>query len=156
MMSLGKGAVLSSSRKQKLNTKSSTESELVGVDDVISKILWGKYFIESLGYTVDQNILLQDNKSTILLAKNGKLSSSSKTKHIKHRYFFITDKIAKGDLEVEYEPTTRMWSDILTKPLQGQLFLDMRAQLMNVDSNYNDDHERIHTHPDLLPDSTTF
>ena len=155
MMSLGKGAVLSSSRKQKLNTKSSTESELVGVDDVISKILWGKYFIESLGYTVDQNILLQDNKSTILLAKNGKLSSSSKTKHIKHRYFFITDKIAKGDLEVEYEPTTRMWSDILTKPLQGQLFLDMRAQLMNVDSNYNDDYERTHTHPDLLPDSTT-
>ena len=154
MMSLGEGAVLSSSRKQKLNTKSSTESELVGVDDVISKMMWGKYFIESLGYTVEHNILLQDNKSTILLAKNGKLSSSSKTKHIKHRYFLITDKIAQGDLEVVYEPTKQMWSDILTKPQQGQLFFDMRAKLMNIDSNYNDDIERYNTHPDLLPSST--
>jgi hypothetical protein len=103
MMSMGKGAILSSSKKQKMNTKSSTESELVGIDDCISKILWGKYFIESLGYTVEHNILFQDNKSTILLAKNGRLSSSAKTRHIKHRYFFVKDKIDQGDLEIEYE-----------------------------------------------------
>ena len=46
-----------------------------------------------------------------------------------------------------------MWSDILTKPLQGQLFLDMRARLMNVASNYDDDAERLSTHTDLLPTS---
>ena len=78
MMLLGKGAAISSSKKQKMSTKSSTESELVGVDDCISKILWGKYFIEDLGYKVEHNILLQENKSTILLAKNGRLSSSVK------------------------------------------------------------------------------
>ena len=33
MMSLGKGAAMSMTRGQKLNTKSSTESELVGIDD---------------------------------------------------------------------------------------------------------------------------
>ena len=33
MMSIGKGAAISGSKKQKLNTKSLTESELVGVDD---------------------------------------------------------------------------------------------------------------------------
>ena len=96
MMLLGKGAVIRSSKKQKMNTKSSSKSELVGVDDCISKILWGKYFIEDLGYKVEHNILLQENKSTILLAKNGCLSSSAKTKHIKHRYFFVKDKMAIG------------------------------------------------------------
>ena len=78
MMSLGKGATMSMSRGQKLNTKSSTESELVGIDDALPQILWGKYFIEAQGYTVEHNILLQDNKSTILLATNGKFSSSKK------------------------------------------------------------------------------
>ena len=37
MMSLGKGAVASYSRKHKLNTKSSTESEIVSVDQVMPK-----------------------------------------------------------------------------------------------------------------------
>ena len=35
MVSLGKGAVMSISRGQKLNTKSSTESELFGIDDAL-------------------------------------------------------------------------------------------------------------------------
>ena len=36
VMTLGKGAALSPSTKQKLNTKSSTEAELVGVDDTMT------------------------------------------------------------------------------------------------------------------------
>ena len=71
---------------QKLNTISSTEAELVGVDDDLPQILWEKYFIKVQGYTVEHNILLQDNKSTILLETNGKFSSSKKTKHIKNRF----------------------------------------------------------------------
>ena len=38
-MSLGRGSVYSISRKQKLNTRSSTEAELVGVDDGITLVL---------------------------------------------------------------------------------------------------------------------
>ena len=71
---------------QKLNTISSTEAELVGVDDDLLQILWEKYFIKVQGYTVEHNILLQDNKSTILLETNGKFSSSKKTKHIKNHF----------------------------------------------------------------------
>jgi hypothetical protein len=37
---MGKGAIISSSTKQKVNSHSSTESELIGVDDKIAKILW--------------------------------------------------------------------------------------------------------------------
>ena len=67
----GHGAVQSNSRKQKLNTKSSTDAELVGADDMSVMILWTKLFMEAQGYDVKKNILYQDNKSTILLEVNG-------------------------------------------------------------------------------------
>jgi hypothetical protein len=41
MMTLGRGATMSFSRGQKLNVKSSTECELVGIDDAIPQIMWG-------------------------------------------------------------------------------------------------------------------
>ena len=44
-----------------------------------------------------------------------------------------------------------MWSDVLTKPLQGMLFKRMRAELMNVEVNYDDKIECKNTHPKLLP-----
>ena len=43
---LGSGAVQTVSKKQKLNMKSSTISELVATDDVSTLILWTKLFIE--------------------------------------------------------------------------------------------------------------
>jgi len=123
ILSMGKGgAVASGSWKQKINVRSSTEGELVGLDDSLPLILWGKYFLEAQGYTVEHNIVRQDNKSTLLLARNGKFSSGKRTKHIKARYFNITDKVDSGDLELRYEPTESMWSDILNKPKQGQAF----------------------------------
>ena len=40
---------------------------------------------------------------------------------------------------------------MLTKPQQGILFRKMRAVLMNVAENYDDDLEGANTHPMLLP-----
>jgi hypothetical protein len=151
IMSMGHGAFLSFSRKQKLNVRSSCEGELVGVDDAMPWILWCKYFIKAQGYTVEQNILYQDNKSTILLATNGRWSSGKRTKHIKSRYFFVKDKVESGDLEIQHMPTDRMWSDVLTKPKQGRGFREMRATLMNVPVEYDDETERLDTPACLLP-----
>ena len=88
------------STKQKLNTRSSTESEVVGADDFMPPIYWTRYFLEAQGYCVDDNILYQDNKSSILLKTNGKASSGKRTKYINIRYFFITDRVKKGDVSV--------------------------------------------------------
>jgi hypothetical protein len=155
MMTLGKGSPMSFSRKQKLNVRSSCEGELVGIDDALPFILWLRYFIEAQGYTVEENILYQDNKSTILLANNGRWSSSKRTKHIKSRYFFVKDKIEKGELKIEHQPTEKMWSDVLTKPKQGRGFKQDRAILMNVEEDYDDDKERLRTHPSLLASSAS-
>jgi hypothetical protein len=47
MASLGKGALMSTSTRQKLNTRSSTETELVGADDMMPQIMWTNYFMDA-------------------------------------------------------------------------------------------------------------
>jgi hypothetical protein len=60
LLSLGKGAIYALSTLQKLNAKSSTEAELVGVNDVL---LWTKYLLQEQGYRCDESIIYQDNKA---------------------------------------------------------------------------------------------
>ena len=129
-LTMGRGFPIVTSTKQKLNTRSSTESELVGVDDMMPSILWTRYFLKAQGYHVSDNIIFQDNKSTMLLERNGKASSSRRTKHINVRYFFITDRIAKGEVRVEWCPTKEMIADFMTKPLQGSVFRNFRDLIM--------------------------
>ena len=131
-LSLGRGFPIASSTKQKINTRSSTETEVVGVDDFMPAICWTRYFMEAQGYNVMDNIVYQDNMSSILLEKNGKASSGKRTKHIHIRYFFITDRIAKGKLSVSWCPTGDMIRDYMTKPLQGALFRKFRDLIMGV------------------------
>jgi hypothetical protein len=75
VFTMGKGAIIGSSTKQKVNSRSSTESELIGVDNKITKILWTKRFLEWQEFMVKLNIIYQDNTSTIKLEENGKESS---------------------------------------------------------------------------------
>jgi hypothetical protein len=132
-LTLGRGALISGSYKQKINTKSSTESELVGVDDGTPFIMWIRlFYIEQFkSYPIDhpmkkeigqKNIILQDNTSTIQLENNGRRSSGKRTRHINIQYFYITDQIKEGKVSVTYCSTLEMVSDYSTKPLQGSLF----------------------------------
>ena len=88
VMTLAKGGIYGTSTRQRINTRSSTEGELVGVNDAMPQILWTRYFLEAQGYDVKDSIIFQDNQSAILLEKNGKASSSKRTRHIKIRNFF--------------------------------------------------------------------
>jgi hypothetical protein len=72
--------------------------------------------------------LFQDNKSAICLEKNGKTLSVRSTS-IFGRYFFITDRVDKGNV---WCPTGDMIGDFMTKPLQGALFWKFRDQIMGV------------------------
>ena len=131
-MTMGKGSIINISTKQKLNTKSSTEAELVGADDISSHLLWTNYFLQEQGYEIKNTILNQDNKSTILLLNNGKGSSTKCTRHLNIRYFFLSDKIAKNELQIQYCPTDDMLADYFSKPLQGIKFRKFRKQIMNL------------------------
>ena len=61
VMSCGSGAIQSMWCKQKLNTRSSTKAELVGVDDAMTMILWTRLFLRAQGCDVRETLLYQDN-----------------------------------------------------------------------------------------------
>ena len=130
--SMGTGCVHHKSTKQQLNTKSSTESEVVGASDYLPWTIWLKMFLEAQGYKLTTCYYYQDNESAIRLIKNGKKSSRDKTRHIKIRYFFIADVIKRENLTVKACRSEHMVADYYTKPLQGKLFRKMRDKIMGL------------------------
>ena len=130
-LTMGAGVILAACWKQKIMTNSSTTAELVGVDDGMGLTLWTRLFMEAQGVTIENNVIHQDNKSAILLEKNGKASSSKRTRHMNIRYFFVTDQIKQGHATIEYCPTDQMIADYFTKPLTGTKFRDMWSKIMN-------------------------
>ena len=56
VMSMGKGAIVHGCSKQKVNTKSSTETEIVGVSDFLPYTMWASYFLKAQGYKVHRKI----------------------------------------------------------------------------------------------------
>ena len=137
-MSMGNGSVLSSSLKQKLVTRSSTESEVVGVFDVLPQVLWTKKFLEDQGVEVKETILYQDNMSSMLLERNGRQSSTKRMKHMDICYFYVGEHIQNKTLSPQHCPTEEMLADYFTKPLQGSLFVRLRNHIMGADFDDGD------------------
>ena len=75
MMVMGYGAISSYSRRIKVNTRSSTETEILVVDAYMPEVLWYLYFIQSQGYGVKYAEIHQDIFSAKMLKTNGKFSS---------------------------------------------------------------------------------
>ena len=131
-MSLGVGTVYGASQKQKINTSSSTEAELVGVADAMPKMIWCKYFMQEQGYIVSDVYVYQDNESAILLETNGMRSVGKGSRHINIKYFFVTDKVKGKELKVMHCPTGEMIADFYTKPLQGSAFIKHRNSILGI------------------------
>ncbi len=98
VFTMGEGAIINKAIKQKINTKSSSESELISTYYVVPDALWTKYFIEAQGYINMRTILGRDNQATILWETNGILSSTKRTKHINIRFFFVKDYVEQDEL----------------------------------------------------------
>ena len=130
VIGIGKGPIYAKSSGQKLNTKSSAEAELVGLSDSVGQVIWTRNFLLEQGYQVAPATVYQDNQAAIALVKNGK-SNSHRTRHIAIRYFFIKDRVDSKEIRIEYMRTGDMLADILTKPLQGDLFRRLRDMLLN-------------------------
>ena len=117
---------------KKVNTKSSTEAELVGASNFVSHTMWTTWFLKDQGYIVESNIFYQDNQSAILLEKNGRGSCGEKSRHINIRYFFIKDVLRREKITVTHCPTEHMIADYFTKPLLGNLFTFLRDIIMGI------------------------
>jgi hypothetical protein len=93
-------------------------------------VLHKREFLKEQGYKMGPATLYQDNTSSTAMMNNGR-GSSNRTRHINIRYFFVKDRIDAKEIEIKYKPSSEMIADILTKPLQGELFRKLRAQLLN-------------------------
>jgi hypothetical protein len=132
VLSTGPCSVLFKSCKQKINTRSSTETELIAVDDILPTIQWAKSFMAEQGYDLPTEIK-EDNRSTMLLMKNGRLSSGKRTKHLDIRYFFVKDLLDRGVITLSHCLSDNMIADFFTKPVQGQRFQILRNLILNID-----------------------
>jgi hypothetical protein len=139
VMTLGKGAIQTISTKQKVNSRSSTEAELLSIDDVMAKTIWTKSFLEAQGYNVKENVIYRDNQSSMKLEINGKQSSGKRTRHFNIKYFYITDLIQRGEVSTKYCSTNHMIADYMTKPLTGEKFHQFRQAIMNFPSTKDDE-----------------
>jgi hypothetical protein len=78
-LTLGRGALISGSYKQKINTKSSTESELVGVDDDMPFIMWIRLFTSNNLNCILMTILRRKLVKRISYCKIIRVPSNLKT-----------------------------------------------------------------------------
>jgi len=112
-LSFGRSTVHTKSSKQKLNTKSSTEAELVGLSDYVPYTLWMNNFLAAQGYKIKSSKVYQDNQSTIRMETNGRNSCTGKSKYIDITYFFVKDRVNRKEIEISYCPTESMLADFL-------------------------------------------
>ena len=86
---------------------------------LVANAIFMRNVLISQGYDERPAMLMQDNEAAIKLAENG-FFSAMRTRHINIRYFFVKDRIAKGEIEVKYCSTKLRIADCLTKPVQGR------------------------------------
>ena len=84
------------------------------------------------GYTnLGPTMVYQDNQGVLALMSNGR-NPPQRTKHLNVRYFFMVDRILSKELCLAYMPTGKMIADLMTKPVNGKLFLYLRDLLMGL------------------------
>ena len=118
VLTLGFAVVYSRSFKLQTITRSSSESELVALDDSLTYAVWYRDLLEDLGYPLsDPIVTYQDNKSTIIMASMG--GTFKRSKHIQCKYGYIQEQIRNKKVILQYIPSEKMCADMLTKPLNG-------------------------------------
>ena len=129
-MSMGIGTLHNKSSKQKINTRSTTESEVVGVSEYLPYDIWQVNFFKEQGYDIRNNYIYQDNESAAKLEINGRNSCTGNSRHVDIKFFWVKDRVDKKEVEIKYCPTTLMLADYFTKPLQGNVFRRFRDVIM--------------------------
>ena len=127
------GAVHCRSSKQQIVCKSSTEAELVALSDCANQGLYLMRFLNGQGYQCGPVVIYQDNLSCMALIERGR-SGAERTRHIDVRYFWLKERVERGEAVVRHMGTADMYANMLTKPLQGAQFISEREALTGWDS----------------------
>jgi histone deacetylase 1/2 len=125
---LGETLVSWSSRKQKVVSRSSTESEYRALADLAAEIAWTQSLLAELKLPLLRKpILWCDNLSAKALASNPVMHARSK--HIEIDVHYIRDQVLQNKIIVAYVPTADQIADCLTKPLSHTRFNQLKDKL---------------------------
>ena len=141
VITLGQGAIVAMSTKQKCVSKSSTEAELIAVTDLLPEAFHLKKVIQAVTGKDVKIVLYQDNQATISMIKNG--AGGGRSKHIKIRFGWLKERLDDGDFEIEYKPTKLMLADGETKPKQGSEFENFKIGIGVKQFDDQDTKERV-------------
>ncbi len=118
------------SRTQQIVTLSSTESEMVALVEGIQWMNTLQTILLEIGANPAVPIVFQDNKSVIHLIKNGE-GAHGRNRHMRIKWNFIKEMIDNNDITIQYCSTHDMLADVLTKPITGKKFQELRDILLN-------------------------
>jgi hypothetical protein len=130
----GDTTIMTTSRKQKIATKDSTEAELVGLSDSLVEIERASEYLKEQGVELDVPVIYQDNMSTIALVES-ETSGNVRTRHLSARRAIVYEAArVRKSVRIMFLRTIHMVADVLTKPLGGRLFYKFAEALLGKDT----------------------
>ena len=102
--------------------RSSTESEITGVNECLSELLWSIDLARELGIEQVNNPIDEDNTSCITLMQREPRNFQTDSRHIRVKYEFFRQQFKRGSVHLRHCRTENMSADLFTKPLAGSLF----------------------------------
>jgi hypothetical protein len=134
---LGGTLVYAASRKQKCVTKSPADSELVALTD---NIAFTELFAEFLGFITNtfenKPLIFEDCTAVISLVTLG--GGVARTKHLRVRIAICKEALDEKRISIHYVPTTHMKADGLSKPLEGQAFINFTNDMLGKEESKKD------------------
>ena len=125
---LGNGTITWNTKKQTTVATSSTDAEYMAAYAGVAESLWICQLLEELQFIVPKQItLMEDNSECIATTENP--VNSSRLKHIDIKYHFVREQVQKGVIKFIYCPSRDMIADIMTKPLNEELFKKHRTAM---------------------------
>ncbi|XP_048425022.1 uncharacterized mitochondrial protein AtMg00810-like [Pyrus x bretschneideri] len=119
---LGSNPVSWQSKKQPSVSRSSTKAEYKALAHCAADVWWIRSLLKDLNvFLPSPPILHCDNLSALALTSNPVYHS--RIKHLDTDYYFVREKVQKGDLVVQYIRTKEQVADIFTKGLHIPSFV---------------------------------
>lgn len=107
--------------KQKLTAQSSTDAELIALNECTKMVIHIRQLLQEMGFAPkSESVIEQDNQSAILLVEER--GSSKRSKYLLPKIGYVREQSRLGKIRVEYVNTDMIKSDSLTKPLHGNGF----------------------------------
>lgn len=100
----------------------------MALSDCANQALYLRNFLMEQGYECGPVTVFQDNMSCMALIERGR-SGAERTRHIDIRYYWLKERVNSGEALVKHMGTADMYANMLTKPLQGQQFINEREGL---------------------------